>query len=153
MRGFLLGVVAVLTIVPIVVGIWLGLMSVTTERQVQNLKAPFPVNEDTLLEGMRLYVGNCSLCHGLADGQPSPMAQGFYSKAPQVAADEMEQYPEGMLYWWAEHGIRFSPMPAFQNTIPSQVVWKTVMFIKSVHHLPPAVDAAWKAIPRSVVTW
>ena len=152
MRGFLLGVVVVLAIVPIVIAC-VVLVSDSAERQARNLKAPFRVNEDTLLVGMRLYVRHCSVCHGFADGQPSPMAQGFYSKAPQVASDELQQLPESMLYWRAEHGVRFSPMPAFQNTIPSQVVWKIVMFIKRAHRLPAAVEAAWKATPRSVVTW
>ena len=170
MRGFALGVVTVLLAVAIVgaAGIWFGFISVSadkrpsgaeealanaslytaTERRAQNLKAPFSPTDDTLLVGMRLYVRHCSVCHGLADGQASRMAQGFYIKAPQLATDGFEQYSEGMLYWWGEHGIRFSPMPAFKNTIPSEAVWKIAMFMKRADRLPPTIDAAWKASSR-----
>jgi mono/diheme cytochrome c family protein len=116
-------------------------------RQAKALRNPLSATEDNLLVGGRLYDLHCAVCHGTSDGQPSRFEQGFYIKAPQFATHGVEKDPENITYWKAEHGIRFTAMPAFKNTMPSDDLWKITMFLKRMDRLPPAVDALWKKLP------
>src|SRR4051812_3379381 len=58
------------------------------DRSIQRVQAPanpLEVNDEVMLEGMRLYRNNCSGCHG-NPGQPSDWgAHHFYPPVPQFA--------------------------------------------------------------------
>lgn len=124
-------------------------LNTAVTRRAKGLQNPAPVTDDNLLVGLRLYHEHCASCHGTSDGQPSSFAQGFYIKSPQFATHGVENDPENVIYWKAEHGIRFTPMPAFKNTMPAEDLWKITMFLKRMDKLPSAVDAEWKTLPSA----
>ena len=169
MHNFVKGILATLAVLFALVAVLLGLTSVGADvkpssverwvaatelntavaRHAKGLQNPVSLTDENLLVGMRLYDQHCASCHGTSDGQPAGFAQGFYIKAPQFATNGVENDPENAIFWEAAHGIRFTAMPAFKNTMPDEDLWKITMFLKRMDKLPSAVDAAWKKLPSA----
>jgi mono/diheme cytochrome c family protein len=106
------------------------------------LKAPLPVNDDTLLAGAKVYDGNCAMCHG-AFQQPKPdLAKGMFPPPPQLLApgELMTKDPEGELYWKITHGIRMTGMPAFEKILDENRRWQVTLLLKHADALPAAVQ-------------
>ncbi len=121
----------------------------TLDRETKGLQNPLPLSDANLMDGMHLYASNCAVCHGAADAKPSKLAQGFYIHAPMLAKDGVEDDPLAESFWKIKHGIRFTAMPSFGATLSDDDIWKLAMFLNKMDHLPPAVDADWKAVPSS----
>ena len=86
----------------------------TMRREAPSEANPVALNEQNLLEGLRLYARNCAVCHGSAKGNAaaSPIAKGLYQKPPQFASHGVERDPEGESFWKIKHGIRLTGMPS-----------------------------------------
>jgi mono/diheme cytochrome c family protein len=119
------------------------------DRETKDLQSTVPLDDATLTGGARLYVANCAVCHGASDGKPSKLAQGFYIEAPMLATDGVEDDPVAVSFWKIKHGIRYTAMPAFGATLSDDDIWKLSLFLSKMDHLPPAVDAVWKAVPSA----
>ena len=117
------------------------------ERDTKGLSNPIQPSDENLTTGVHLYAENCAICHGASDGKPSNPTQGFYIDAPQFAKDGVEEDPEAASFWKVKHGIRFTAMPSFTNTLQDEEIWKITMFLKQMDKLPPTVDAEWKKVP------
>ena len=91
----------------------------TMRREAPSEANPVALNEQNLLEGLRLYARNCAVCHGSAKGNAaaSPIAKGLYQKPPQFASHGVERDPEGESFWKIKHGIRLTGMPSFGATL------------------------------------
>ena len=113
-------------------------------------KGPNPVSlsDVNLIDGIRLYAANCMICHGTAAGaaSASPVAKGEYPKPPQLATDGVEDDPEGWTFWKIKHGIRWTGMPSWKDELNDQQVWTLALFLKHMDNLPPAAQAAWRAV-------
>jgi len=107
-----------------------------------------PGSDTTLAAGAKLYIANCSACHGTGS-EESTIAKGMYIKPPQFSTDGVDDDPEGETYWKIEHGIRFSAMPSFKKILTEQQIWQIAAFLKRPSdQLPPAADKIWKE-PRT----
>jgi thiosulfate dehydrogenase len=113
-------------------------------------KGPNPValNDANLIAGIRLYQSNCVVCHGTAAGDRSatPIAKGEYPGPPQLASDGVEDDPEGWTFWKVKHGIRWTGMPSWKTALNDQQIWTLALFLKHMDKLPPAAEAAWRAV-------
>jgi thiosulfate dehydrogenase len=105
---------------------------------------PVPPSGDNLLAGMKLYVANCAVCHGAADGAATNVAHGMYQRPPQLASDGVEDDPAGVTYWKIYHGIRFTAMPSFASTLSEKEIWQLTAFLANMDRLPAGVDSQWK---------
>ena len=85
------------------------------------------------------------MCHGGSDGAASSIARGLAPNAPQLAKDGVEDDPEGETYWKIAHGIRFTGMPAFRETLSDGEIWQIVLFTKHMNSLPSGIQQAWVA--------
>jgi thiosulfate dehydrogenase len=119
------------------------------KRETAGLPNPVQANDENLIAAVHLYAQNCAVCHGASDGKPSKLAQGFYIDAPQLAKDGVEDDPEAVSFWKIKHGIRFTAMPSFADTLKDDEIWKIAMLLKQMDKLPPAVDAEWKKVPSA----
>src|SRR5579883_2975711 len=130
---------------------WMARTSLHASIRREAPQGPIPValNDANLAAGVRLYAANCAACHGASDGKASNIAVGLYQHAPQLAGDGVEDDPEGVIYWKVKHGIRLTGMPAFSGTLTEEQVWQTVLFLKHMDSLPPAVEKVWKAVPSA----
>jgi thiosulfate dehydrogenase len=168
-RGFVIGIVATLVAIALCLylGIKMGAMPANADAKPPRLerwaasnslhaslareapKGPNPValNDANLVAGIKLYAANCTVCHGAADGQPSNTARGLYQKPPQLGKDGVEDDPEGITYWKVAHGIRFTGMPSFGESLRDEQIWQLTLFLKHMDSLPPAARKVWEAVP------
>ena len=116
----------------------------TIQRQAPKGDNPIATTNQNLFAGMKLYVANCAVCHGVADGKATNIAHGLYQRPPQLASDGVEDDPAGVTYWKVFHGIRLTGMPSFAATLSEQQLWQVTDFLQKMDHLPPAVDSAWR---------
>jgi mono/diheme cytochrome c family protein len=117
----------------------------TMRREAQALKSPLQPTDDNLTAGIALYRAHCQVCHGGADGGASSIAKGLTPSAPQLAKDGVEDDPEGVTLWKVSHGIRFTGMPAFGETLSGREMWQIALFAKSMNSLPSGARSVWLA--------
>ena len=101
-------------------------------------------SDENLLAGMKLYVANCAVCHGVADGNATNVAHGLYQHPPQLASSGVEDDPPGVVYWKIKHGIRLTGMPSFGATLSDKQIWQLTAFLQHMDRLPPRLDSEWK---------
>ena len=120
----------------------------TLEREAPKGPNPVALTDDNLLAGIELYGQHCAICHGTAKGEASasPVAKGLNPPPPQLAADGVEDDPEGVSFWKIKHGIRWTGMPAWQSALSDQQIWTLALFLKHMDKLPPAADQAWQKL-------
>lgn len=116
-------------------------------RDSAGLTSPLQPTDENLVAGAKIYGTSCVLCHGASDGKASDIAKGFYVPSPQLAKDGVERNREGETFYKVKHGIRFTPMPAFGESLTEEQAWQVTLFLKHMDSLPVAADAEWKKIP------
>jgi thiosulfate dehydrogenase len=162
-RGFLLGLLLGLLILPVAAWSWLRFghppVAVSDpplpfERQIVHIPMhrriaaempkqaamdPSPAN---LLLGVEVYRQDCASCHGLY-GRASEIAPHMYPHAPQLwkphhnGAVGVSDDPAGETYWKVRNGIRLSGMPAFDKTLNEAQMWQvTVLLANADKPLP-----------------
>ena len=83
-----------------------------------------------------------------AKGDPSasPVAKDLYPRPPQLATDGVEDDPEAFSFWKIKHGIRWTGMPSWKQTLTDQQIWTLALFLKHMDKLPPAAEQAWQNV-------
>jgi thiosulfate dehydrogenase len=66
--------------------------------------------------------------------------------SPQLAKHGVEDDPEGTTYWKIAHGIRFTGMPSFRQSLSEREMWQLAAFAKHMDKLPPAAREAWGGV-------
>ncbi len=112
-------------------------------RRAPRLSNPVPVSDENLIDGMKIYTMNCSVCHGTLDNQPSPLEHSFYPPVPQLVLVPVDN-PEWHTYYMVRNGIRYTGMPSWNHTLSEADMWKVTAFLSRVNKLPPAVQDYWK---------
>ena len=109
---------------------------------------PVPSTDTDLITGIDLYAQHCAICHGTAKGNASisPIAKGLYPKPPQLATDGVEDDPEGFSFWKIKHGIRWTAMPSWKDTLNDRQIWTLAQFLKHMDKLPPTAREAWEKV-------
>ena len=165
MRNFILGTVVTLAVLILggIAFLLLGLMptnadatppsieesiaaralDASMDRKAPRVNNPLTPTDDVLIEGMKIYTMNCSLCHGTLDMKPSPLKNSFYPPPPQLITDPMDD-PEWHLFYAIRTGVRYTAMPAWGKTLSPEEMWKTTAFLSRIEKLPPAVQDYWK---------
>jgi mono/diheme cytochrome c family protein len=118
-------------------------MDASMERRAPRLTSPVPPTDENLIDGMKIYVMNCALCHGGLDNKPSPLSQSFYPPPPQVILHPIDD-PEWHIYYAIRTGIRYTGMPAWKNALSEQEMWKVTAFLSRIEKLSPEVQDYWK---------
>jgi len=120
----------------------------TLARDAPSGPNPVALTDAHLISGVGLYAKNCVICHGTAKGDASvtPLARGLSIRPPQLATDGVEDDPEGYSFWKIKHGIRWTAMPAWQDTLSDQQIWTLALFLKHMDKLPPAPEQAWRQV-------
>ncbi|HEY5203008.1 MAG TPA: cytochrome c [Roseiarcus sp.] len=129
---------------------WAASTSLDATLDYQAPKEPNPValTDTNLIAGVELYGQHCAICHGTAKGaaSASPVAKGEYPQPPQLAAEGVEDDPEGFSFWKIKHGIRWTGMPAWKETLTDQQIWTLALFLKHMDKLPASAEQAWQNI-------
>jgi thiosulfate dehydrogenase len=123
-------------------------LDATLNDEAPKSSNPIPPTDTNLITGIDLYARHCAICHGTAKGDASisPIAKGLYPKPPQLATDGVEDDPEGYSFWKIKHGIRWTAMPSWKDTLNEQQIWTLAQFLKHMDKLPPAAQEAWEKV-------
>lgn len=124
---------------------WLAMKAIdaSVERRASREANPVPVNDATLIEGMKTYVTACAECHGGLDRKPSAFGVVLYPPAPQLILDPIDD-PEWQTFHVIKYGIRNTGMPAWKTLMSDTDIWKMTAFLSRIDKLPPAVQEEWK---------
>ena len=95
-------------------------------------KNPYANDLVAIATGLDHYRENCVICHGAPGVAGAELSRGLNPPAPSLG-NEVNDTPDGELFWFIKHGIRMTAMPAFGSTHSDEEIWKIVAFI---HHLP-----------------
>lgn len=106
-------------------------------RQAPNTANPVAPSEENLIAGGKIYLGECSGCHG-TPGKRQTEADSLNPPAPRLAEVGTE-YSEAQIFWVAKHGIRRSGMFANGVWDSDQKLWTVAGFIYRIRNLPPRV--------------
>lgn len=118
-------------------------LDASMERHAPRASSPIPPTDENLIEGMKVYTMNCSMCHGTLDNRPSPLAGSFYPPAPQLILDPPDD-PEWHIYYAVRTGVRYTGMPAWDKALTDRDIWKVTAFLARIQTLPPGVQDYWK---------
>ncbi len=121
-------------------------LEATVTSRAADLQNPMHADEATLATGLQLYKKTCLVCHGGADAKPSQVALGLYQKPPQFGDGSMSDDPENTTFWKIAHGIRFTGMPAFDNSLTSAQMWQITAFLHHINALPRPVQTQWRSL-------
>lgn len=101
-----------------------------------------PADEQNLLQGAKVYVDNCAVCHGLPGQERTAIAQGMYPRPPQLfKGTGVTDDDAWETYWKAEGGIRMTGMPGFKGKLTEQQIWQVTQLLKNADKISPAVRA------------
>ena len=119
-------------------------LKATLKREAPKPPYPFSQTDADIERGATLYVQNCAVCHGTAHSTANAIARGLGVRPPQFAKRAVDDDPEGETNWKIEHGIAFTGMPAYTNSLDEKSIWQITYFLKRVpDHLPAAAQAIW----------
>lgn len=108
----------------------------STDRHAPDVKNPVAATEDNLVAGAQLYLNHCAGCHGVPSNRESQFSKSFYPTAPGFFKD-MPDMAENQNFYIIEHGIRWTGMPAWNQTLSDGQVWQVVTFLSNMEKLPP----------------
>jgi len=112
------------------------------EKNSPQQENPVVVSDENLLAGLKLYRNNCAGCHGDKD-VVSDFGRSFYPPAPQFSTQKSPHDPDPVLFTFVKRGVRMTGMPSFDKMMKEEEIWKTVLFVKHLRELPPAVAKEW----------
>lgn len=118
-------------------------MDASTARHAPKVKNPIAPTEANLIQGARLYKGDCAICHGSPLNPAADVGLGQYPRAPQFLKDPPDM-PEYQNFYIVKYGVRSTGMPSWGKIMTDDEIWTVVAFLAHLDKLPPAVDAEWK---------
>ena len=119
----------------------------SVRRRAPEIANPVPPNDDNLIAGGKIYLNECSGCHG-APGKPEEIDDSLFPPIPQLPKSGTA-YTEAQVFWIAKHGIRRSGMFANGKWDSDEKLWKAAAFIKRIQSLPPRVLEELAKPPKS----
>jgi mono/diheme cytochrome c family protein len=114
------------------------------DRHTAPVVNPASASEDNLVAGMKIYQGNCASCHGDIVHRKAMFAEALYPRAPQFL-DDAPDMPDNQNFYIIQHGVRWSGMPAWKQTLTSEQMWQVTTFLREMNKLPAQVTDAWSA--------
>lgn len=92
-------------------------------------RTPVIDSRESLLAGRKLYVANCSVCHGSLGRGDGPGAAGLKTPpADFLDFAHSDLYPPGVKYWLIAKGDRQVGMPGFPKLAPKEI-WHMVNYL------------------------
>ena len=118
-------------------------MDASIDRHASQISNPVPPTDDNLIQGMKIYTMNCSVCHGTLDEKPSLLEKSLYPPPPQLILDPLDD-PEWRTFYVVRAGVRYTAMPSWSKTLSIEDMWKVTAFLSHIGKLSPGVQDYWK---------
>jgi len=113
----------------------------SVRRHAPQISNPFPPTDPTLIAGGKIYLSECSGCHGDLEPGKGGSAAALIPAPPQFSSVGSD-FTEAQIFWVAKHGIRRSGMFVNGQWDSDQRLWQVSAFIKHIRSLPPSVRTA-----------
>jgi thiosulfate dehydrogenase len=161
-KGFLIGFVLGLIVVPLFASLYLslGYAPVATAASPIPFEAylakkaldarisreapqndPGQPTEATFLAGAKFYREDCAVCHGLPDQPQTEIAKGMFPKPPQLFKGKgVTDDPAGETFWKVKNGIRLTGMPSFGGSKTDEQIWQISELLAKADKLPESVQ-------------
>ena len=110
----------------------------SVRRHAPEIPNPVQPTEENLVAGGKMYMGQCSGCHGDMEPGKGGSADSLVPPPPQFSTVGTD-YTEAQLFWVAKHGIRHSGMFANGVWDKDDKLWQVALFLKHIRSLPPNV--------------
>jgi len=96
----------------------------------------------SILEGEKIYLSECAVCHGPNGRMPSAIGRSMYPETSDLASPRVQAYSDEQLFWIVKNGIRFTGMPGIANFESDEHVWNLVDYIRVLPHtvLPHTIE-------------
>jgi len=121
----------------------------SVDRRAPALKNPLPATEENIAAGAKIYLDHCAGCHGVPSNPDSPFARSFSPPAPGFFKDAPDM-SESQSFYVIRHGIRWTGMPAWGQTLDGTQTWQVVTFLSQIEKLPPAAQKVFgPAVPST----
>ena len=149
LKGFVLGVVAVLAVAAAVLFAALPGLSVANHEapgvevdmatwllrhsvpaKARDARMPFVVNAAEVEAGHQLFQDKCETCHAYDGGGKTEIGAGAYPHPP-VLRELLPAMTDGEVFYHVRNGIRNTAMPSWG--LPDRQVWQLVAYMR---HLP-----------------
>jgi mono/diheme cytochrome c family protein len=95
-------------------------------------KNPLSDKPELAAGGKKLFMRNCSQCHGTG-------TSGTHNNAPVLASDKVLQDSDGALFWKITNGNTRTGMPSF-SSLPDGQRWQLVLYIRTLRAQSPAPE-------------
>lgn len=103
----------------------------TAPQSAEQLKNPLAGNTSVLPEAKKLYISNCSPCHGKSGKGDGIAAAGLNPKPADHTSAAVQKESDGSLFW--KIGDGHTPMPAYKNALTDTQRWELVNYIRSLY--------------------
>lgn len=91
---------------------------------------PIAGNQSVLPEGKKIYMSNCSPCHGNNGKGDGPAAAALNPKPADHTSTALLSETDGSLYWKISEGRK--PMPSYKKALTDAQRWELVNYIRSI---------------------
>ena len=120
-------------------GLMFGSVHASVRRRAPELPNPIQATDENLVAGGRIYLNECSGCHG-TPGKAEDISGSLYPPIPQLPQTGTD-YTESQIFWVAKHGIRLSGMFANGKWDDDKKLWTVATYIKRIKAIPASVQA------------
>ena len=107
----------------------------STDRRAPERTNPVAPTKENLASGAKLYLDHCAGCHGVPSNPDSQFAKSFYPPAPGFFHDTPDM-ADNENFYIVRHGIRWTGMPSWDQTLSEQQTWQIVTFLSNIEKLP-----------------
>ena len=112
----------------------------SVRREAPEISNPFLPTDENLIAGGKVYLNECSGCHG-TPGKPEKYPGVLFPPVPHLPTAGTE-YTEAEVFWVAKHGVRRTGMFANGLWDSDEKLWDVAAYIKRMTSLPSAVSTA-----------
>lgn len=117
------------------------------ERRAPAASDAVAPDEANVTAGMRLFQSNCAGCHGDVNHPESPLAESFYPRAPQFRHEKPDMAVNEN-FFVIKHGIRWSGMPAWKQSLSDRQIWQVCAFLSQMDKLSAPVEQQWRDLAK-----
>jgi thiosulfate dehydrogenase len=125
-----------------------GAMDTYVERHAPKVQNPVAVNDENLIDGVRLYKQHCAVCHGGPANPISQIGSSFYPHVPQFLRHAPDM-PDNQNFFITKYGVRWTGMPGWGKVLSDEQIWKIMGFLskmEKIDQLPQPVMEEWKRV-------